>query len=499
MRLSSVLIVVAALLSGSKAQAASVRLPEQCPGVEVQFAGTSGLPSPKRIIKQPEETRKLLDVLRELAPAPGETFQDRLGTVYLHADERRCAFPQNVALSTDDVLRAQSLKGPVRFARDTGDFQDLLQTLTARQRDSSIASGVQGRNPRQSSLSVSIRPLVADVRVGDLIPIEFTVGNVGRRPVEYLDRDYDRSGRMPEYQLLVQNESGQWLPAFNDISSLGGLSVKKRLASGRQFHKIIFINQWALIKAPGTYRVTGAYHSAILSGGRAEPLQSHPITIVIKPRSDAEMASYVSELGRELATAPSADTRQKVLERLAYTCSPLIVPFLLDSWYEADSGFWEVHALSYYVPWSEGIKRQIADVAKVRGLANGMQAVLARHLVSSEEMFPLIERSLAEGNSGAWANGALAAQIFANDAFTPRLVELARDNRGPARTQAIYALALNRTDESVIVLKDLFGKGDEATRKIIADAVRTAYSHRGVAQGRPLLESDFDERFRRPE
>jgi HEAT repeat protein len=61
---------------------------------------------------------------------------------------------------------------------------------------------------------------------------------------------------------------------------------------------------------------------------------------------------------------------------------------------------------------------------------------------------------------------------------------------------AIYALAKNRTDESVAALKKLLSDADtgqesERIRQTVANAVRSAYNFRGHSQGRPLKEDDF--------
>src|SRR5277367_4401500 len=58
------------------------------------------------------------------------------------------------------------------------------------------------------SLAVSIRVLTDRPRVGDPVPIEFTIRNIEKRDYSYLDRSYDRAGRMPEYELIAQSASG---------------------------------------------------------------------------------------------------------------------------------------------------------------------------------------------------------------------------------------------------------------------------------------------------
>jgi hypothetical protein len=183
--------------------------------------------------------------------------------------------------------------------------------------------------------------------------------------------------------------------------------------------------------------------------------------------------------------------------KLMYTCSPKIVPTLLNTMYEpASGGFWESEALLFYVPRSDETKQAIIAVAVKRGLANGMQYVLSGYGCKSEELHPLIERSLAPENPQSWTAGALAAQQYADDAFTPRLIALATEPQNAARVQAIYALAANRTDESVKALKVLLNDSDSKIREATESAIRISYSSRGIWQGRPPNPEDFDAKFR---
>jgi hypothetical protein len=161
----------------------------------------------------------------------------------------------------------------------------------------------------------------------------------------------------------------------------------------------------------------------------------------------------------------------------------------------ASGGFWESEALLFYVPRSDKIKRAIIATAAKRGLANGMQHVLIEYGCKSKELQPLIERSLAPENLQSWMAGALAAQQYANDAFTPRLIALATESQNVARVQAIYALAANRTDESVKALKALLNDPDPKIREHTERAIHISYSSRGIWQGRPLKPADFDARF----
>ncbi len=365
-----------------------------------------------------------------------------------------------------------------------------------------------------ANLSLTIRCLAEDIEVGDPIPIEFTITNQDASEYSYMDRNYDRGGRMNEYELSALNAEGKTMP--DPRASLGptfggGLSAKGKLAPGASFQKTIDLNRWALIREPGVYQVTGNY-----SWGNGS-VMSKSISVTVKPRTLAEMDAYVSGLLSELAKATSegGSPPEELVQKLMYTGSPKILPGLLDSMYASKSGaFWQSEAILCYVPVSPEIRKLLLEAAVKRGLAPNLDYILSRYgagpgpddwmksVVTPEEIWPAIARSLAEDNPERWDAGALAAQRYGNDAFTARLIALAEQPRaagnGPdhsGRTQAIYALALNRTDDSVKELKKLLESQDRATRSKAAAAIRTAYLYRGDSLGRPLHMDDFDESY----
>jgi hypothetical protein len=360
-------------------------------------------------------------------------------------------------------------------------------------------------------LSLIIRCTNAVVKAGDEIPIEFRITNRGTNDYKYADRTYDRSGRMDEYSLIAKTESGK---VVSDPRSLykagwfgGGLFGYQVLKPSESFTKIIPLNRWALINEPGRYVVVGTYPSSIYST-ISTVISSAPISITVLPRTPQEMADYIKDVTNQIATLPAGhDSHGKkeldaLVMKLMFTCSPRIVPTLLKTMYEYEpgyGGFWESEALLFYVPRSDETKQAMIATAAKRGLAEGMQHVLTEYGCRSEELEPLIERSLAAENPQSWAAGALAAQQYANDVFTPRLIAVATEPQNAARERAIYALAANRTDESVKTLKALLDDPDPKIRETTERAIRISYSSRGIWQGRQLKVEDFDEKYRQPQ
>jgi hypothetical protein len=221
-------------------------------------------------------------------------------------------------------------------------------------------------------LSLSIRCTNDVVKAGDEIDIEFRITNRGTNDYKYPNRTYDRSGRMPEYNLVATNSSGEAVPDVFKVGGFGGGGFQyATLKPGESFTKIITLNCWALIKGPGRYVVVGAYRT----------VSSDPITVTVLPRTAQEMDAYISDLTNQIAslspkqifpygpysTGSIGPTPQmdELLEKLTYTCDPKIVPALLNTMYlPGHGGFWESEAILDYVPRSEEIRKALRDLPK---------------------------------------------------------------------------------------------------------------------------------------
>jgi hypothetical protein len=119
---------------------------------------------------------------------------------------------------------------------------------------------------------------------------------------------------------------------------------------------------------------------------------------------------------------------------------------------------------------------------------------------TAEDLRPLIERLLASTKQALQLqlSGVILAKSFGSDALTAPLMALATNPSPYIRYQAICALALNRTDEGVKLLKTLLQDPDPKTSQTAEAAIRNAYTSRGDARGRPLRPDDFDAKFQRP-
>jgi ankyrin repeat protein len=375
-------------------------------------------------------------------------------------------------------------------------------------------------------LSLSIRCTNGVVKAGDEIDIEFRITNTGTNNYKYPNRTYDRSGRMPEYKLVATNSSGEVVPDVFKVGGFGGGGFQYAiLKPGESFTKIIPLNDWALIKEPGRYDVTGTYYAEVVSNNPAVNsglfISSIPIApaltaVNVLPRTEAEMDAYISDLTNQIAsltpkqifpygpyspgsTGPTP-AMDGLLKKLTYTCNPKIVPTMLDTLYlSGHGGFWESQALLAYVPRTEAIGKAIIAAAIARGLAPNMEYIISEYgFTNKTEIKPLIERALAPDNEEGWASGAELAEKYSDDDFTPRLIAIAMTPRSNARNSAITALAYNRTDEGVKTLKTLLNDPHEEIWTTLADAIMNAYNWKDKPAGTPLRPDDFTAQDMKP-
>jgi len=346
-------------------------------------------------------------------------------------------------------------------------------------------------------LMVEIRCTREGMEAGDEIPIEFTITNRGAQDYSYKDVDTDALGRAEAFRLMARDEKGAAVAdpkAHAPMAGANALVATRTLRPSESFSKAVALNRWALVTSAGKYYITGTYlagdasHSSFTSG---------QIEIAVSPRSKEELDAHIDKLAGDLESTATREAKDRIVRELMYTGSPLVIPALVESSFDKGGGGWEAEGLLYYLPRTAETRGAIVDAISKRGLSEGMCHVVRGLDLTCEAARPLIERSLAADNPDAWFGGALCAEDLCDDSFTPRLIEIAKDPSTPARKVAIYALAMNRTDESVAALKSLLSGEDPAARDTAKAAIRAAYNYRGASQGRRLKDDDFDESLRR--
>jgi hypothetical protein len=363
----------------------------------------------------------------------------------------------------------------------------------------------------EPNLSLTIHCADKRFKVGDEIPVVFTITNQGESVYSYDQRDYDRSGRMWEYKLVARQKDGTVVPdpRRNYKEGLGGgLSGRGAIGKGGSFTKTIALNRWALINKPGIYTVTGTYSYHVrnpvasrkygVSMMKTLYANSAPIEVVVKPRSRWAMGWYIRKLLRQLKKIkPSrkwevVKKRTAIIARLAYTCDSRIVPTLIDLMYEnhhQKEAFRAMEGFVCYLPHDANIKKVVLEVAKKRGLAPCMESVLEAFDCSEEEFKQVIRISLSSDDPNTVSRGVIAAQTHPDDEYMSILISIALDPNRPdpnrhfssfERHRAIDAIAYNRTDEGVRALRALLKDPANSTRKTTKEAIRQAYKRHRI-------------------
>ncbi len=313
------------------------------------------------------------------------------------------------------------------------------------------------------NIKLEIRSLNSSIKLGDPVPIEFTITNVGEKDYEYTNRNYDRSGRMPEYRLEAFHAKGLKLDDPRESIKwlyMGGLGAQSNIKPKEYYTKVIDLNRWVLNEKSGVYKIVGDYKG----------VKSEFIEVKAEKRSASEMEEYIQKSGDELINTRDKNKREDLLKKLMYTRSTLIIPYILDSSYKNEYNFWEHEAFFYYLPKSEAVKNIVLKTAKINGLGGSMTAVLRNLEIEENTMKELIDYSLDLKNKIVISEAVLAAQTYPDEKFLERLINISKsgDCDYVVRIRSLYAMEKFKDYEEVkSVLWNLRNDEDKFIRETV--------------------------------
>lgn len=369
-----------------------------------------------------------------------------------------------------------------------------------------FAYGSDSNQNEEYNLELKINCPAKSLQVGDEIPIEFTITNNDTREYKYETHNYDRSGRLLEFQLLAIDKNGKAVPdPRKDFQPgiMGGLGGEAILSKGQSFKLTIALNRWALIKKPGKYTVTGTYTYDIedkdariipgLKNMKTIEVKSGPIEIEIKSRSSRQMGKYIESLQKELKQYPPSNKleinskREKTILKLDYTCDERIIPTLIDLIYlnqHNNDLFWALEGFRCYLPKTPEIRNTLIETIRKRGFSHAIVSALEAHNCDEAIFKVFLIKALKSDNPDVVSEAVLVAQNHPSDEIMPLVIAVAKgtlpNNQEVnisqiACARAMYVLAQNRTDEVVEALKEMKNDPNNRTSDAANKAIEQAY------------------------
>jgi len=286
---------------------------------------------------------------------------------------------------------------------------------------------------------------------GSPIDVAFTITNDGQAPYRYRDRNYDRSGRMPEYAVEVTDEQGRKLGDPRKLWSGGwvggGLSGGANLPTGGSFTKHVYLNQWVMPLGAGRYTAIGVYKPMQPAPeAPVGPLRSAPVPFEVRARSEADLRAYIRLLGQELDSS-KAECRLQATRYLGFTGSPRALQHLAASLYDdgPNVAFWAQEAFLYQTD-REACVQALLAALESRGAASGVTHLLQHYDVPRSRTLAPTAKWLSDPDPKrrAAAASALARYSELGDAaLTPLLAALGDQDTG-VRQAVAGALCMYR-------------------------------------------------------
>jgi len=336
-------------------------------------------------------------------------------------------------------------------------------------------------------LTLQIASPQSEYKLGDEIPIIFTIKNNGRgrfpkekhwmENLPWVWRKQEAVSVLPRLKLKARDEKGRLCqsPGLAALSESLAAVQSIELDRGESCQRTVAVNALVLISKPGTYAITGSLVNTRVLGPEYAIAHSEETKIVVAGRTNDEMAEYLEKLVEKFRTGKSNAARDLAIRQLVYTRDLRAVPILLEVEYAEIAPSLTEAALSWYLPIADEARDMIWASAKEKGLTESIFFALRRFGCDDAQMEQLILRSLGSQNQRDIEAGLLGAVNFPNDSYTPLLVELAKRGEPRIRYRAMRALACNRTEEGVKTLRETLESSYEDIMKAAMNAIWTAY------------------------
>ena len=362
--------------------------------------------------------------------------------------------------------------------------------------------------------SVRVRLTISDAKfkVGQPIPYEIEVSNVGHTPVKYASCWQWRI--MPGYSMEVFDKDGKALPSPTQSRVLSILCGLTELKAGQLARFRGFLNQWAILDTPGAYRVRALWSP--YGSGASPKAVSAPVAISIEKPTYAERDSILADARRQLKNASTLDEMQDAIWALAYTLDVRAIPDLVSAGQDVNVSQEAENALLRFSDKGrvqEELLKELGDHGPTEPLAYA----LSHFKIPADKSLPLLKQWLQSGTTEQRAAALLAlsmiperyadkslreliiAQTSDKDPTVRHHAVLAIGNGGfgdtldivmklandepdvRVREQAIVAVGWHKDDRAIPLLKGLAKDSNAAIKRAAVDALKNIGSPAATA------------------
>ncbi|MGD8237282.1 MAG: HEAT repeat domain-containing protein [Armatimonadota bacterium] len=329
---------------------------------------------------------------------------------------------------------------------------------------------------------------------GRPIVAAFTIANDGGQDYSYMDRDYDRSGRMDEYAVEVTDQGGRRLDdpwvLWGGGRMGGGLSTTGTIGPGEPFTKRIYLNQWVTPLQPGRYAVTGVYRGQFFRPPERPVARSAPVEIEVRAGTDAAMRVYLARLGDELQSDDDA-RRVRAVRCLGFTGSPEALPLIAAGLHDdgRNVAFRADEAFRYMTD-TEACVQVLLDSLHARGPAPGLQRLLHHYGVPSVDTLAPTVKGLSDPDPKRRAAAAASLQRYQDmgDAALDPLLKALEDEDPKVRARVAATLSNYRVPKVAEALLAASDDPDEDVRGMIVDVLGTIKAEAAIPRLRELMQ-----------
>jgi hypothetical protein len=318
--------------------------------------------------------------------------------------------------------------------------------------------------------------------VGEMIPYEVTITNIGQKPVSV---QHINPSLFPpdEYSILLTDEKGKvlapdgrlWMGSFADSAGLKpGLSLTYRGA----------VNRWGMLNKPGKYTARAYF------GVTAPGVSSQPVDFEIKPWTHDQRDKRLHEAVDALRKASTPKDRLNAIVALGITLDSGAIPLLIQELRAPGANSLAVESALLMMPDRGAVRSAVLAELKGYGSNEPLAYMLSWLQIPEKESVPLLCVWLKNGNAAQRASAlqslAMNARDYSDSSIKPAILSSLKDPDANVRRYAVAALAAGKYADTLNDVMEIAKSDSNSTVREQAVISLGSYKDDGAV---PLLES----------